>query len=152
MTGLLFLEAEDILEIHDLILASEPGVKGVHQDKLEAVAGRVKNIYSYEGVSSPFELAAHYAVAIARGHAFVDGNKRTAFVAMTTVLDANGFPVPESDTLEILGNSRSWSDIMVNVAEGKIDAEELGRMIAIVYIGVAIGVGLYKIVEWFGKK
>lgn len=36
------------------------------------------------------ELAACYAFGIARNHAFVDGNKRTAFLAVVTFLGLNG--------------------------------------------------------------
>ncbi|MCG2837936.1 type II toxin-antitoxin system death-on-curing family toxin [Photobacterium sp. WH77] len=152
MSGLLFLEAEDILEIHDFILSTEPGVQGVHIHKLEAVAGRVKNISTYEGISTAFELAAHYAVAIARGHAFVDGNKRTAFVAMIAVLEANGFPVPEQEKIiSALSRSDSWTEMMVKVAEGKIDAQSFGNSLAIIYTISALGVGIYKIAEWFGR-
>jgi death-on-curing protein len=35
-------------------------------------------------------LAAAYAFGIAKAHAFVDGNKRTAFVTSATFLRANG--------------------------------------------------------------
>ena len=37
-----------------------------------------------------FDLAASYAYGIAKAHAFVDGNKRTAFVAAFTFLALNG--------------------------------------------------------------
>jgi death-on-curing protein len=36
------------------------------------------------------ELAAVYAIAIARNHPFIDGNKRTAYVAMVLFLALNG--------------------------------------------------------------
>ena len=38
------------------------------------------------------ELAAAYAYGIAKAHAFVDGNKRTAFVTALTFLRLNGCP------------------------------------------------------------
>ena len=37
------------------------------------------------------EIAAAYAFGISRAHAFVDGNKRTAFVTALTFLRLNGF-------------------------------------------------------------
>jgi death-on-curing protein len=37
-----------------------------------------------------FAIAAAYAYGIAKAHAFVDGNKRTAFVAAFTFLRLNG--------------------------------------------------------------
>ncbi len=43
------------------------------------------------------ELAALYAIAIARNHPFVDGNKRTAYVALETFIYLNGGSFPVSD-------------------------------------------------------
>jgi death-on-curing protein len=43
------------------------------------------------------ELAALYAIAIARNHPFVDGNKRSAYVALETFLTLNGHRFPVSD-------------------------------------------------------
>ncbi|MEC8041644.1 MAG: type II toxin-antitoxin system death-on-curing family toxin, partial [Pseudomonadota bacterium] len=37
------------------------------------------------------EIAAAYAFGIAKAHAFVDGNKRTAFVTAITFLRLNGY-------------------------------------------------------------
>ena len=41
-------------------------------------------------IRTVFELAAGYAFGIARNHPFVDGNKRTAFVACALFLRVNG--------------------------------------------------------------
>ncbi|RWX54985.1 type II toxin-antitoxin system death-on-curing family toxin [Photobacterium chitinilyticum] len=152
MSELLFLDALDIQEIHDAILESEPGLKGMNSDKLEAVAGRVKNIYSYsDEIDTAFSLAAHYAVAIAKGHAFADGNKRTAFVSLVTVLDINGFPVPEKIS-ETIMNSDSWADIMVKVAEGTINAKLLTSTVALTYMVGAFGVGIAGIAQIMSNK
>lgn len=47
------------------------------------------------------ELAALYALAIARNHPFIDGNKRTAYVALELFLDLNGvdFTVGDVDAV-----------------------------------------------------
>lgn len=42
------------------------------------------------------EIAAAYAFGISKAHAFVDGNKRTAFVTALTVLRLNGYGVRPS--------------------------------------------------------
>lgn len=52
------------------------------------------------------QLAAAYAFGIARNHPFIDGNKRTALVAIVTFLGLNGFDflVPEAEAVSaILG-------------------------------------------------
>jgi death-on-curing protein len=43
------------------------------------------------------ELAALYAIAIARNHPFVDRNKRTAYVTLESFLELNGCEFPVSD-------------------------------------------------------
>ena len=42
------------------------------------------------GEPDTVELAAVYAIGIARNHPFIDGNKRTAYVAMVVFLALNG--------------------------------------------------------------
>ena len=43
------------------------------------------------------DLAAAYGFCLARNHAFVDGNKRTAFVAVELFLALNGFELVAND-------------------------------------------------------
>lgn len=57
---------------------------------LEAGCARPLNRHAY-GMTDLFELAAAYAFGIAKAHAFVDGNKRTAFVTAVGFLRMNGF-------------------------------------------------------------
>jgi len=56
---------------------------------LESALARPQNLARY-GEPTVFELAASYAYGIARNHPFIDGNKRTAFVASTLFLRLNG--------------------------------------------------------------
>jgi len=88
------LLSPDMVEaIHDAIL--NPGeLPGRARDKsLEAALARVDNRLVYGMVNDVFDLAAAYAVAIARGHCFNDGNKRTAHQSMDTCLDLNGIQI-----------------------------------------------------------
>ena len=48
------------------------------------------------------ELAAIYALAIARNHPFIDGNKRTAYVALEFFLAKNGYRFPASDADSVI--------------------------------------------------
>ena len=65
--------------IHDAVL--NPGeLTGAAGDKsLDGALARVDNRLAYGLIVDAFDLAAAYAVAIAQGHCFNDGNKRTAF-------------------------------------------------------------------------
>ena len=65
--------------IHDRQIARHGGASGL-RDKtlLEAAVIRPENKFSYKQADT-FACAAAYAFGIAKAHAFVDGNKRTAF-------------------------------------------------------------------------
>lgn len=81
----------DIVEaLHDSVL--NPGeLPGRARDKsLEGALARVDNRLIYGLIGDIFDLAAAYATAIATGHCFNDGNKRTAFDAMNFCLELNG--------------------------------------------------------------
>lgn len=152
MSDLYFLDVDDLIEIHDSILANGAGLAGVHFEKLEAVVGRVDNQTLYGQIDNAFELAAHYGEAIARGHAFVDANKRTAFVAMFSVLHNNGFPVPDDQSFMDYYNSDSFiADTIVKVAIGKISAKQLSEILALGYLTVGAVYAISDIASLFKK-
>jgi len=110
-----------VLGIHDEILRSEPGLSGdLGIGRLEGALSRVESRILYEGLQDVFGIAAMYAVALARGHVFNDANKRTALVTALTYLSIQGVDVPRSDALE---------EIMVEVAEGTLNADELTEVL-----------------------
>ena len=93
-----WLTRQIIIAIHDEQLAIHGGASGLRDEGLlESALDRPRNKWSYENAELP-ELAAAYAFAIARNHPFVDGNKRTSFLALYTFLGVNGvdFDVPEA--------------------------------------------------------
>lgn len=57
---------------------------------LEMGCARAMNLAAYTD-SGLAQIAAAYAFGIAKAHAFVDGNKRTAFVTSLTFLRLNGY-------------------------------------------------------------
>lgn len=94
------------LAIHDEQLAEHGGASGVRDlGLLESALARPLNLAGY-GKPDTADLGAAYAIAITRNHPFVDGNKRTAFMAMVTFLDVNGmrFEPPDGEAvLTMLG-------------------------------------------------
>ena len=85
-----WLSRQLILAMHDEQLAEHGGALGVRDEGLlESALARPLNRAGY-GDPDVAELAALYAIAIARNHPFVDGNKRTAFAALVTFLALNG--------------------------------------------------------------
>jgi len=75
-----WLDAVDAIAIHDRQLAEHGGPSGVrNQGMLESALARPVNRWA-NGENDPAVLAAAYAFGIVRNHAFIDGNKRTAWV------------------------------------------------------------------------
>ena len=92
-----WLPRQLILAIHDEQLAEHGGAIGIRDDGLlDSALARPLNRAGY-GEPDVAELGALYAIAIARNHPFVDGNKRTAFAALFVFLALNGmeFEPPE---------------------------------------------------------
>jgi len=84
-----WLTKTTVLAIHDVQLSIHGGLPGLRDDALlESALARPRNLAAY-GTPDAAELAASYAFGIARNHPFVDGNKRTAFVAAITFLGDN---------------------------------------------------------------
>ncbi len=97
MTEPRWLPKDLILAVHDLQLAEHGGARGVgDQGLLESALARPQNLFAY-GESDVAALAGAYAFGIARNHPFIDGNKRTAFVACELFLAANGYELAASD-------------------------------------------------------
>ena len=103
------------LAIHDEQLAEHGGASGVRDlGLLESALARPLNLASY-GEPDTTELGAAYAIAIARNHPFIDGNKRTAFMAMVLFLDLNGMRFEPSDGEAVL--------TMLGLASGQVTDE-----------------------------
>ena len=80
-----------VLAIHDRQIARHGGASGMRDRALlEMGCARAMNLAAYAAPGHA-GIAAAYAFGIAKAHAFVDGNKRTAFVTSLTFLRLNGF-------------------------------------------------------------
>ena len=75
-----------VLAIHDAQLAEHGGMAGVRDRTLvQSALARPRNLAAY-GTPNIADLAAAYAYGLANNHGFIDGNKRTAFVAANLFL------------------------------------------------------------------
>ncbi|BAM87315.1 death-on-curing protein [Bradyrhizobium oligotrophicum S58] len=96
---------EQAIAIHARQLRRFGGAPGLRDEgMLRSALERPINKWSYEQATLP-ELAAAYAFGLAKNHAFVDGNKRIAFMAMMTFLRRNEIafaPDPAHATTVIL--------------------------------------------------
>jgi death-on-curing protein len=103
--------------IHAEQLAEHGGGEGVRdQGALESALARPQNLAVY-GSPDAADLAAAYAFGIARNHAFVDGNKRTAAVISETFLILNGCALDASDAEVVVA--------FLALAAGELSEEEM---------------------------
>ncbi len=100
-----WLSKEIVVAIHDRQLAEHGGIAGIRDEGLlKSALARAQNLFFYADIRKPslFEMAAAYAYGIARNHPFLDGNKRTAFVASYLFLALNGITMPIDQPAEYL--------------------------------------------------
>lgn len=113
MAAWVWIDPSVVLAIHDEQLAEHGGASGIRDaGLLDSALGRPQNLAAY-GEPDHADLAAAYAYGIARNHPFVDGNKRTAFVAAELFLALNGCELMAEDTDCVL--------TMLALAAGEID-------------------------------
>ena len=93
----IWLSRQIVLAVHDEQLREHGGASGVRDEGLlESALARPLNRASY-GKPDTAELAAIYAIAIVKNHPFIDGNKRTGYVAMELFLGLNGMSFVATD-------------------------------------------------------
>jgi len=123
MSEIVWLLEETVTAIHHRQIAEHGGGEGVRDEGLLSSAlARPQNLLTY-GQPTPdlASLAAAYAYGIARNHPFVDGNKRTALVAVRTFLILNRVDINATQDEKVL--------TFLNLAEGAISEEELADWI-----------------------
>lgn len=86
---------------------------------LESALARPLNKLAYEPDSSLASLAAAYGYGLATNHAYVDGNKRVAFMAMYVFLGING--------QELAATQPEVVEVVLAVANGRLDEKGLGE-------------------------
>jgi death-on-curing protein len=108
-----WLAADVLLAVHEEQLAEHGGAAGVRDLGLfESALARPQN-QAASGNPDAADLAASYGVGLAKNHPFIDGNKRTAFVAVELFLALNGHDLVADDADCVL--------TMLAVAAGSLD-------------------------------
>ena len=86
-----WIDKRALLLLHEESIAMFGGPRGMRDEGLlDSALARPVNKFLYEKVGSLERFAAAYGFAIAKNHAFVDGNKRAAFLAIGLFLSING--------------------------------------------------------------
>jgi death-on-curing protein len=111
-----------VVAIHDRQIARHGSASGLRDGGLlDGALARPINRFAY-GETDLTVLATAYAFGIAKAHAFVDGNKRTAFVTCVTFLRANGV-ASVFDQVEIVR-------MMEGLASGEVGEEAFASWLA----------------------
>jgi death-on-curing protein len=98
-----WLETDVVHFLHDQSIREYGGYHGVRdEDLLASGLSRARNRFEYEEDADLFGLAAAYAFGLAKNHAFLDGNKRTAWACCVLFLKVNGAEIaaPAADAVE----------------------------------------------------
>lgn len=116
MTAWRWIDRAVLIAVHEAQLAEHGGGAGLRDAALlESALSRPLNLASY-GEPDAAALAAAYGYGIARNHAFIDGNKRTALVAVELFLKLNGWQLAVTDAECVL--------TMLAVATGDLTKDE----------------------------
>ena len=112
---------DQVIAIHSRQLRKFGGAPGLRDDGLlRSALERPVNKWQYEQADFA-ALAAAYAFGLAKNHAFVDGNKRIAFMAMSTFLRKNG--------VRFAPEQAHATTIILSLAAGEVSEESLARWI-----------------------
>ena len=109
-----WISKQALLLLHEESLAIFGGARGLREEGLlDSALARPQNAHAYNPESTLADLAASYAYGIIKNHAFVDGNKRAAFLSIGVFLAINGHT--------LVADPVDATQIMLAVASGELD-------------------------------
>jgi death on curing protein len=121
MTEPAWITYDQAIAAHSRQLRRFGGAPGLRDEgALRSALKRPVNKWHYEASELP-ELAAVYAYGLAKNHAFVDGNKRIAFIAMVAFLRKNG--------VGFQPDQAQATAIILALAAGEVSEASLARWI-----------------------
>lgn len=117
-----WLNSREVLAMHARQIAEHGGADGVRDlGLLESALARPQNVHAYESAADLASLAAAYAFGIAKNHPFVDGNKRTALVAMRVFIILNAGELTATQEEKYL--------TIMDLAAGELSEDDLAAWI-----------------------
>jgi death on curing protein len=109
-----FLTVQEVLDLHDAAVEEHGGASGLRDvGLLDSAVHQPQATFSGSLLHpTVFDQAAAYLLHIAANHPFVDGNKRTAWLAAHVFLRFNGY--------RLKPRRKEAVDLVLQVAEGKV--------------------------------
>ena len=113
------LTKQQILMLHEQLIAETGGIQGLRDEKLleSALASPFQSFGDYSPYETILQKAARLGYGLVMNHPFIDGNKRIGAHAMLTLLALN--------KIEIFCSQDELAEIFLSVAAGKSGYEEL---------------------------
>jgi death on curing protein len=99
-SGIEYLSVDQVIALHRRAIELYGGLDGIRSEHqlASAVFQPQASAFGADAYPSITEKAAAYGYFLAESQSFIDGNKRTAALAMITFLHGNGFElVPSND-------------------------------------------------------
>ena len=114
--------------MHEKLIERFGGLQGIRDEGLlDSALNKPLHVFNY-GKPTVFELAASYALGIVKNHPFLDGNKRTGFVAAALFIEANGFSFQATEeeavleTLALAAGERAEADYAAWLAQNSVES------------------------------
>src|SRR6056297_3922348 len=119
MNNIEFIPKDIILFFHEQLVKIYGGSSGIRDENLlDSALEQPKATYQDEYLhDSLIKMAAAYGYHLCNNHAFVDGNKRIALIAMDVFLQRNGF--------EIIASEKETYKMMITLATGEFTKNQL---------------------------
>lgn len=116
-----FVTIEQALGWHEVLIVQYGGSHGLRDlALLESALAQPRQSFGGEFAHDyPFEMAAAYALHIAKNHPFVDGNKRAALMASGAFLHMNGWSLVSEQT--------QAADAILDLIAGKMDKQSFAK-------------------------
>lgn len=123
MSDIIFLETADVIKMHENMIQLFGGTFGLRdRGLLESAVDMPKA--SFGGAflhETLFDKAAAYLFHIAKNHPFVDGNKRSAYMAMQTFLRVNGH--------KLVADEYAREQMVVDTATSQLDKKQIAELL-----------------------
>lgn len=122
-----WISKKALLLLHEESLATFGGAPSLNNEGLrdegllDSALARPQNTHAYNPDCTMADLAASYAFGLTKNHAFVDGNKRAAFLSIGIFLAING--------LALVADQLDAIQTMMAVASGDLDEHGLSEWI-----------------------
>ena len=117
-----WIDKRALLRLHEESLILFGGPTGLRDEGLlDSALARPRNVYAYNPDCTIAALAAAYGFGLAKNHAFLDGNKRAAFLAIGLFLAIN--------SARLVASQEEAIQTMLGVAASEIGESGLERWI-----------------------